>query len=744
MTDKVSRDRRSVMRPAMVWTALRYVLSGKLRVRDGHLAPSGHLVPVDFAGVGVAAAEAADCNAWKVDTIEALGIRNVRLDITYGDLNGVAAGLLETLIAHDIKVLLHLVQPVEAARRMTQADAQAAWHDFLEAVLDRFGAGVSAVEIGSTINRRRWAGYDAEGFFAAWNIAHEQVRRRGLVLAGPNVTDFEPLYNIGILDRLARAGQLPDIHTNNLFSERVIEPERFDSRILRYAWTTVLKMNLIKKARLLRKITSDFGVAEFVSPSAFWTLPRILRFLPDTEQKQADYLARYFVLCAASGAMRHAFWGPLVCAREGLVDDASGSYPELERVTHYSGSSGNPADYRRRPAFDALQAFQRFIPGSRYEGTLHTGGGLEVHAFRAAGRYFHVAWTINAHAVPLRRLYAAEHLQAAVAFSRDGDALTVLPDFVTESPMYLTWPEDARVAIHASSEQDYILLHRHHPGKQAYLFEADGWRGAVLASSPEQAKEMRRAIHPARLPPPSRETLMRKARNAIWRAALPDGTVIVAKKPLKMHLHKRLLDRFRPSKARRSWDAAAQLLRRGIPTAAPVAFIEADGAGRLLENYYLCEFVDTQTTVREMMTAFAQGAASFMGVPEQEAYRQLCEFLLRMHGRGVYFRDLSGGNILLRNGPEGVFEFTLIDINRARFFNHKPGIKWRISDLTRVCQKLHWAGREALVGQYLEALGKKFTWRLRLRFHLYDAKVWLKRRFGRKGFKRLFSAASGS
>ena len=728
----------------MLWTAVRYVLSGKLRIPDGHLAPAGHVVPEDFAGVGVASAEEADCNAWKLQAIEALGIRHVRLDITYGDLDDGAGRLLEILIAHDIKVLLHLVQPFEAARNMTQADAQAEWHDFVEAVLEKFGSKVSAVEIGSTINRRRWAGYDGTGFFAAWKTAHDIVRRRGLMLAGPNVTDFEPLYNIAILDRLARAGQLPDIHTNNLFSERVIEPERFDNRILRYAWTRVFKMNLIKKARLLRKVTTDFGVAEFVSPAAFWTLPRISRLLPDAEQKQADYLARYFVLCAASGAMRQAFWGPLVCAREGLVDDASGSYPQLERITHYRGSSGNPDDYRPRPAFYAMQAFQQHIPGSRYEGTLHTGGGLEVHAFRAASQYFHVVWTINAHAVPMRRLYDAEDLSSSRAFSRDGDELPVLPDFVTESPMYLVWPADAEVRIHAPAQQDFILLHRHQPNKQAYVFETDGWRGAFLAASPEEAERLRVAIHPAHLPTPSRETLMRKARNAIWRVALPDGSMLVAKKPLKMHLHKRLIDRFKPSKARRSWDAAAQLLRRGIPTAAPVAFIEADGTAKLLNNYYLCELVDTQTTVREMMSAFSQGAESFMGVPEREAYRQLCAFLLRMHDRGVFFRDLSGGNILLRAGAEGVFEFTLIDINRARFYNHKTALKKRISDLTRICQKLHWAGREALVGEYLEALGKQFSWRLRLPFYVYDTKVWLKRKLGRKAFKRLFASKSKS
>ena len=61
------------------------------------------------------------------------------------------------------------------------------------------------------------------------------------------------------------------------------------------------KFNLIKKARLLARLGADVGVPRLISPAAFWTLPRIERMLPDSEQKQADYLSRYMVLCAASG-----------------------------------------------------------------------------------------------------------------------------------------------------------------------------------------------------------------------------------------------------------------------------------------------------------------------------------------------------------------------------------------------------------------------------------------------------------
>ncbi len=76
--------------------------------------------------------------------------------------------------------------------------------------------------------------------------------------------------------------------------------------------------------------------------------------LPDSEEKQADYLARYMVLCAASGALEGAWWGPLICHREGLIDDGVPQYPKLERITHYAEVTGALTDFRIRPALHAL------------------------------------------------------------------------------------------------------------------------------------------------------------------------------------------------------------------------------------------------------------------------------------------------------------------------------------------------------------------------------------------------------
>ncbi len=717
---------------------LRYLLTGGMALKDGHLPVADHMVSPDFAGVCVATAEDVAIDRYVVDRLEDLGIQQVRVDITYGDLENHVARLIDTLISRKNRILLHLVQPYAAARKMEwRGTEQRAWREFVGQVLDRFGADIVAVEVGSTINRKRWAGYGAEGFFAAWTIAYEETRRRSIKLAGPNITDFEPIYNLAVLSQLRKLGMLPDIHTNNLFSERVTEPERFDHRILGFRWATRFKVNLVKKARLLKKITTDLGMTDLMSPAAFWTLPRIRRLLPDCEQKQADYLARYMLLCAASGALRQAFWGPLICQREGLIDDGTSDYPEMERITHYRSVSGEVGTFRLRPSFLAMRTFARLIPGSRYDRALSTANGLEVHVFRSDQHTLHAIWTGNGRAAVMSDLYAQTDLSHAVAISRDGEMSEKLPEMVTEAPVYLCWPTDTVVNLRTESPQ-FVSIHRHMVGKQHCVIDSQPWFGLFVAVDAQEAEAIRPQWAPDRLRI-NQETLLRKARNAIWTIPDPRDLTgrLVVKKPLKVHWHKRFLDRNKPSKARRSWEAAAELLRRGIDTAMPVAFVERSGDITLIENYYICEFVEADATVREMVSAFASGEREFLGVAAPEAYRQLCRFLLGMHGKGVYFRDLSGGNILIRKRENGEFRFTLIDINRARFFNHSTVLGQRIADLTRVCNKLHWAGREQLVGMYLHALGLKFTWRLRLPFYLYDIKVDLKRRIGRKAIRRL-------
>ena len=266
-------------------------------------------------------------------------------------------------------------------------------------------------------------------------------------------------------------------------------------------------------------------------------------------------------------------------------------------------------------------------------------------------------------------------------------------------------------------------------------------QGVLLARDASEAAKLLQEIHPERIASPARGAILRHARNAIWTIDDPrrEGAKLVVKQPVKMHLHKKLFDQFKPSKALRSWSGTNELLRRGVSAAPPVAYFEKSGDRTLTQNYYLCEHVAADFTAREMVSAFSSGKTSFEDVAEADAYQQLGDYLLTMHGRGVFFRDLSGGNILVSKAANGKLDFSLIDTGRIHVFNRPLAIGKRLSDLARICNKLHWAGRQKFLGRYMDALGKKLSWQHKLPFYLYDTKVALKRHIGRKGIKRLFS-----
>lgn len=720
---------------------LAYLLRGRLAFPGGERPMAGHTVPRRFAGIGVATSPDPAVDDWIISTLRTVGIANVRLDFTYGDAEGPAGRLLARLLDAGFYVVLHLLQPADAARTMPGANADVLWRQFVSMTLDSFGERVAMIEVCSTVNRRSWAGYTLAGFLAAWDIAWEEVRRRGLTLAGPSITDFEPPWSIGILSQLQARSRLPDVHTNNLFAERATEPERNDPKVLGPRLAGLLRMNLVKKARLLQRIGADFGMPRFFSPAAFWTLPRIRRLLPATEQKQADYMTRYLTLAAASGALEGAWWGPLICHREGLVDDGVSQYPGLERITHYAAVDGALVDFRLRPALAALSTFNSRIPGARYLGCLAGGEGLEIHAFaNEAGGLIHVAWTINGRAAALADIYATEALGGAAFYTRDGELLAEPPTLLTEFPVYIEWLEATVVHIKPGAGLLVGVAIDVHGGRSLHYFRVDGWHGIVAAANVAEAKKLLEVVRPGTLQV-GRDAILRHARNAVWTIENPlePSTRLVVKQPAKVRWHKRLLDRFKPSKGLRSWSGTCELLRRGIGAAPPVAWFERLDDTTSKQNYYICEFVAADYSVREVLSSFAAGNPTYAGVSSEMFYRHLAAFLLRLHGGGIFFRDLSGGNLLVRDRGEAGPEFVLIDTGRIRVFPRPLSMRMRLADLVRVCNKLHWAGREQMLSFYFSGIGRKMTWIHRLAFFSYDWKINLKRRFGRKAIRNFFS-----
>lgn len=731
---------------------LLYFLRGGMHIKNGHLPAKGHTVPEDFIGICVASNANPATDHYVISQLNELGIKQVRLDFSYDDLTSFNARFLQRLITDDFVITLHLVQPFVAAKAMLQVDEQAIWRKFVQDVTQTYANQIKQIEIGTTINRKRWAGYNMAGFLAAWDIAYTEIKKHNITLVGPNTQDFEPLYNVSLLKTLAAKNQLPDVFSNNLFSERVIEPEQPDFRVFKYQWTRIFNINLIKKACILKKITSDFGVNHFISPVAFWAIYRIKRILHNGAQKQADYAARYFILLAASNSLAQANWGAFICQREGLINDglSEADYPGLERVTHYRQADGRIENYRLNPSFYAVKTVARLIQGAQYIAPIATSDDLEIHHFKQGNQHFHVAWVINGHVEFLSDIYNESALKAATILHRDGETLTANLDLITESPIYILWADKSSdwlkkdaAGTNKKLTQPFsskLRIDAHVKDKSYFKYEQNGWQGLVLAKNNVEAFAIMRELNPEILQSPQKDQALRHARNAIWAVADPrdDTRQLTIKQPIKMYPHKAFFDRFKPSKAKRSWNGAMELMRRNIATAQPVAYFEKMGDTSLKQNFYVCEFVKANCSVGQIFNAFASGETSFLGLNAENVMMQLAQFCNNMHNRLVYFRDLSGGNILVNILANQQLEFSLIDTARLRSFNHPPfKMRYRMADLTRICHKLDWKNRERFMQIYMGLSGKQFEWHHKLHFVSYDFKIGLKRRFGRKGIKNL-------
>ena len=120
---------------------------------------------------------------------------------------------------------------------------------------------------------------------------------------------------------------------------------------------------------------------------------------------------------------------------------------------------------------------------------------------------------------------------------------------------------------------------------------------------------------------------------------------------------------FRSTKAKRSFDYANYLSEHNIPTPFPIAFVEERNAIGLLGNsYYICEQINYDFTIRELIHN--------PQFPERHTIlEQFAEFTFKMHEAKINFLDHSPGNTLIVKEGNGRYKFYLIDLNRMRFEN---------------------------------------------------------------------------
>jgi len=715
----------------MIRANLAFFLSPKAGGRWHHQPRPPVSLPADFFGVCVASSEDPSCDDYIVARLRELGLRCVRVDYGYDSPGGFVERFVERLVAEGLRVALHLVAPREEVSSFLRAGGEERWRRFLSAAFERFGRDVELFEVGSAVNRPRWSGFTVPLYLRAWGIAWEEAQARKIVLAGPNVTDFEPFYNISILHALQRRGRLPAIHTNNLFVERATEPEAFDQKILGRRGAPWLKYNTGKKAALLGAIGRWAGVPRTFSTHVSWSLRRISRMQDDAEEQQADYVARYCCLAAASGGLQRVYWGPLIGQREGLIDDGTTFFPEVLHVTFYGRANGRVSDYRIRPAFHALRGVVRFLSGTTFTRKVPARGSLEILEFQSATHTLHAIWCRNGDCAAAVDCYGAETLAAAEAFDRGGEPFDAAPGLFTQRPTYLRWRTGTAIRLQTSLGTLGGVRILAGPEAVYAPVERTDWRGLILTQL-AGVKIDPAALLPGQFAPmdSAEARLLRNSRNRVWSvpAAWDAKQNLVVKHFRPATGLRGWVQASKPTRALRSWNGAHELLRRGIPTPRPVAWLEHPAHPQKYENYYLCEAFEGGSSARKAFYAFNDGATEFLGVPKPELYQRIAEVVAKMHQRGVFFRDLSAGNLLWRRAEGGKIEFSLIDTTRARAGRKHLPIRRRLADLMRLCHPQAWTERDQFLRAYFGVAGIRFAAWMRLAFHYYDWKHRIKKK----------------
>ncbi len=116
----------------------------------------------------------------------------------------------------------------------------------------------------------------------------------------------------------------------------------------------------------------------------------------------------------------------------------------------------------------------------------------------------------------------------------------------------------------------------------------------------------------------------------------------------------------RKTKARRAYEYALEVRRRGFETPEPIAYIEQRTFGLLKQTF----FVSLQCDMPGIMRTFLDADVSNEG--KLDLIEAFARYTARLHEAGILHVDYSPGNILFQQTPQG-YQFSLVDINRMRF-----------------------------------------------------------------------------
>ena len=299
-----------------------------------------------------------------IENLKATGVRQTLVRVPSWEKNKLARyeDFLKRLRREQFDVTLALLQ------RRDDVVSLPSWVRFLEDVFSGLAAFSSSIEVGHAWNRTKWGVWDYTEYLDLALPAVDLAKRHGVKLVGPAVIDFEfhlypPTLRVLPFDRVSSL----------LYVDRQGAPEK-----TQFGW------DISRKIALLKAVVdaSAQGSRDIWITEVNWPLQGTGKFSPAsgrpnvTEEEQADYLVRYFVLCLATGMIEKVFWWQLVAPGYGLIDSRQ-------------------TVWRRRPSFRAFQTMVQVLDQSVFKGKNESGEG-RFFFFSKGQDTLAVCWTTGA------------------------------------------------------------------------------------------------------------------------------------------------------------------------------------------------------------------------------------------------------------------------------------------------------------------------------------------------------------
>ncbi|MGR3309413.1 MAG: lipopolysaccharide kinase InaA family protein [Candidatus Brocadiales bacterium] len=149
---------------------------------------------------------------------------------------------------------------------------------------------------------------------------------------------------------------------------------------------------------------------------------------------------------------------------------------------------------------------------------------------------------------------------------------------------------------------------------------------------------------------------------------------------------------FLGTKGKRAWVAGNGLIARGIPTPQPIALIEKKSFGFTRDNFLLTEYVDDALCVNDYVSKYFNNKLNKRNPKMIKKKKLFIEKLARLfrsfHDTGFYHCDLSGVNVLVKEGQHEKGKMFIIDLDSVLIWR-KLTLKRRLKNLSQINGRLN-------------------------------------------------------